>query len=440
MINTHPAYNLKVVLQETGLGADTLRAWERRYGLPIPQRSPGGHRLYSDYDIQTIKWLAARQSEGLSISRAVELWREVTAEGRDPLESARPTHPAPATQAPSFESIYLSPDTGMDGLRAQWLAACLNYNESAAEQTLNQAFGLYPLESVCTQVLARGLSEIGMLWYENRASVQQEHFASGLVMRRINALIASAPTPTRTATIIVGCPPEEAHTFTGMLLTLFLRRRGINIIYLGANVPANRFEETLTAIQPQLILLSAQQLFTAATLQQTALMLSAQGAKIAYGGRIFHLAPKLKFHIPGFYLGDTLEDALETVENLLVENIVTPPIVPTPTENFAALKLYLLKRGLIETTLNEELLPDGLNPEYLVTAHKFFGNNLVAALQLGDLHFMDGEMDWLRVLLQANHLPEKIVSEYVQAYATATHLHLGDKGQLILAWMESIHT
>lgn len=442
MPNRTPIFNLKAVLQETGLSADTLRAWERRYGIPAPQRTAGGHRLYSEYEIETIKWLTARQGEGMSISRAVEMWRGLTAEGRDPLESVRPTrsHTPLKNLPPALaENIYLPPETGLEGLRAQWVGACLNYNESAAEQTLNQAFGLYPLETVCTQLLAHGVSEIGSLWHENRATVQQEHFASGLVMRRLNALISSAPAPTRNFTLLVGCPPEEQHTFTGMLLTLFLRRRGLNVVYLGANVPASHFEETLNAIQPHLVLLSAQQLFTAATLQQTALMLSAQGAKIVYGGRIFHLVPEIKSRIPGFYLGDSLEAALETVENLLVEHAAPPPIRPTPTENFATLKVYLLKRGLIETTISEQLLPAGLNPQYFATAHHFFGNNLIAALQLGDLHYMDGELDWLRVLLQANHLPEQMVREYVQAYAIATRWHMRPEGEQLSAWMENLH-
>ena len=68
-----PTFNLKVVVQETGLKPDTLRAWERRYGLPQPHRTPGGHRLYSQRDIDTLKWLVARQNEGMSISRAVKL-------------------------------------------------------------------------------------------------------------------------------------------------------------------------------------------------------------------------------------------------------------------------------------------------------------------------------------------------------------------------------
>ena len=78
-----PAFNLKVVIRETGLKPDTLRAWERRYGLPNPRRSSGGHRLYSQYDIETIKWLIERQNEGLRINRAVQLWQSFEEQGQD---------------------------------------------------------------------------------------------------------------------------------------------------------------------------------------------------------------------------------------------------------------------------------------------------------------------------------------------------------------------
>ena len=56
-ISKEPAFNLKVIIHETGIKADTLRAWERRYDLPQPARTAGGHRLYSSYDIKqnTIK-------------------------------------------------------------------------------------------------------------------------------------------------------------------------------------------------------------------------------------------------------------------------------------------------------------------------------------------------------------------------------------------------
>src|SRR5574338_1530084 len=124
MVSTTPAFNLKVVLKETGIAADTLRAWERRYGLPMPQRSAGGHRLYSQRDIETIKWLMKRQAEGLSISRAVDMWKEQLASGADPLACSVPTNSAFASTIPAQ---YAS-DTTLDALRAQWVEACLSFS------------------------------------------------------------------------------------------------------------------------------------------------------------------------------------------------------------------------------------------------------------------------------------------------------------------------
>ena len=189
-IDRSPIYNLNAVLKETGLKADVLRAWERRYELPIPQRSAGGHRLYSEYDIETVKWLRARQAEGLSISRAVELWREILQSGRDPLsgygyKEALPPQPTPIT------------DIRIDSLRNLWLEACLNFDDHKAEEALNLAFVLYPVEMVCTEILQQGLNIIGEDWYRGKASVQQEHFASALAARRLETLISATPPPTR---------------------------------------------------------------------------------------------------------------------------------------------------------------------------------------------------------------------------------------------------
>src|SRR6185503_18790591 len=144
MVSTTPAYNLKVVLKETGLAADTLRAWERRYGLPVPQRTAGGHRLYSQRDIETIKWLINRQADGLSISRAVDMYNDLLASGSDPLgDSIKPASISP----------YQSPETTLDSSRERWVRACIDFNESNAEQTLNQAFSIFPVEAVCVEVL-----------------------------------------------------------------------------------------------------------------------------------------------------------------------------------------------------------------------------------------------------------------------------------------------
>src|SRR5512141_3504687 len=318
MVSTTPAFNLKVVLKETGLAADTLRAWERRYGLPTPNRTPGGHRLYSQRDIETIKWLMKRQAEGLSISRAVDMWNEQIASGTDPLGDS--------TKQSSFAAMtlpvqYQAPDTTIDSLRTQWVEACMEFSESTAEQTLNQAFSMFPVEAVCLEVLQRGMSEIGELWYQDRASVQQEHFASALAMRRLDALLAASPAPWREQIVMVGCPAEEWHAFTPLLLSLLLRRRGLNVIYLGANVPVTQFASTVQDLKADLVILVAQQLITAATLQHTAQVLYSQKIHVAFGGRIFNVHPDLHHSMAGYFLGNQLSSAIEQVELILDHRI-----------------------------------------------------------------------------------------------------------------------
>ena len=181
--DTSPAFNLKAVVNETGLKPDTLRAWERRYGLPNPERTAGRHRLYSQYDIDTLKWLVARQEEGLSISRAVKLWYQFKENGEDPLSHKAQTV-APDTAVPSLSAAPSGDNLG--ALRAAWIDACESFDERQANGVLTEAFSLFPLDLVCFDLLQKGLAEIGQGWYEGRISVQQEHFASAMAMRRLD--------------------------------------------------------------------------------------------------------------------------------------------------------------------------------------------------------------------------------------------------------------
>ena len=433
MVSTTPAFNLKVVLKETGLTADTLRAWERRYGLPVPQRTAGGHRLYSQRDIETIRWLMKRQAEGLSISRAVDMWKEQIASGVDPLAgSAQPVTTSTSILPAQYASVMT-----LDELRDDWIEACLNFSESTFEQVLNQAFSMFPVEAVCIEILQKGLSEIGSLWYENRASVQQEHFASSLVTRRLDALLSASPIPTRQQTVIVGCPPEEWHTLIPLLLALLLRRRGWNVIYLGANVPAEQFSDTIQSIKGDLVLLVAQQLITAATLQQTALMLSNRNMPVAFGGRIFSLHPSLVGSIPGHYLGDVLSRAVEDIELLLIEKGKQQPSKPASPIYVAAHEVYVSKRTQIELTFQQLLEPLSISPEDIKTGMYFLGENITAALQLGDMSHVSAEIDWLKGLLQGHGWPENQLTHFLQTYRQAVDKKINGQGKLISDWLTS---
>ncbi len=426
-ISRSPAYNLKVVLKETGLGADTLRAWERRYGLPSPDRTSGGHRLYSHYDIEVIKWLTARQHEGLTISHAVEMWREQIASGKDPLENIV----SPKLSQP----IFPASETSLDAIRTQWLEACLHFNEKEAEQALNQAFAIFPLEAVCTEVLQLGLARIGMQWYENKSSVQQEHFASALAVRRIDALISAAPLPTREQTILVGCPVNEWHTFTPLLLTLLLRRRGFKVIYLGANVPKSQFEETISTVGADLTVLVAQQLITAASLQQIAHLLVAHQAQVGFGGRIYNIQPALIRRTDGHYLGATLDVSIDEIQALVARPIKSPAAQEPPQKNLAALVFFKSHRQQIEATLFEIIRKRRFKSDSIESSTQFLGDDIMAALQLGDLSLIDGEIEWVRSHLKSNNIPGHVLSTYMQLYADAVSQHINGAGKPIIEWL-----
>ena len=421
-----PAYNLKVVLKETGIAADTLRAWERRYRLPLPQRTPGGHRLYSQHDIHLVKWLMARQAEGLSISRAVDLWHELLASGTDPLSES------PAAR-PSDPGVLPVANASLQALRAEWLAACLAYNEAGAEQALNQALALYPVETVITELIQAGLHEMGEMWHRGQASVQQEHFASSLASRRLDALISAAPPPTRRETILLACPPDEWHAFPLLLLSLLMRRRGWNTVYLGANVPLAQLDETLQVVQPAVLVMAAQGLASAATLRESASLVAGRGTLVAYGGRIFNFVPELRELIPGEFMGETVQQAAGRIESFMEGPRQTPRVYPP--EHSPMAEAYRLNRPLIEASAGRQ--SEAYSSAESGTAGFQLGRALGAALELGQVGYVRADLDWIRGLLAHQGRAAGSLPEYVAAYSQAVRKTMGPAGAPIADWLDS---
>jgi len=418
-------------MQETGIKADTLRAWERRYGLPVPERTSGGHRLYSQYDIETIKWLQARQAEGLRINRAVNLWRSMQDSEQDPLLAL----PVEEIKTPVVAGELISGET-LDKMKENWIAACMMFDEPSAENILAQAFARYPLETVCLEILRKGLSEIGNLWYSGESTVQQEHFASSLAIRRLDALLAAAPAPTRKGRIIIGCPAGEEHVFSALMLTLLLRHHGYEVIYLGANVPLAQLGKTVTSTQTTLVILTAQQLTSAAALYKAALFLKKQKVPLGYGGLIFNLLPELRKRIPGHFLGETLEHAVQEIEQLITSQAETPETESVPEIYQVAQRHFIQKQPLIEAYLWEQLQNNGMQQHHLEIASDFLSNDIQAGLVLGDMEFLQSEMDWIKNLLDNHNIPSDILPHYLFLYKQALEANLSEAGQPIINWFD----
>jgi DNA-binding transcriptional MerR regulator len=81
----YPRYSIQAAARLTGLKPGRLRAWERRYGVPSPTRRSNGHRLYAEYDLRVVRWLAAQTVAGLTIGRAVDFLHHLRLRGQDPI-------------------------------------------------------------------------------------------------------------------------------------------------------------------------------------------------------------------------------------------------------------------------------------------------------------------------------------------------------------------
>jgi methanogenic corrinoid protein MtbC1 len=430
MVGLAPLFNLSAVVRATGTSADVLRAWERRYGLPRPQRTPGGHRLYSEWDIEVVRWLKARQGEGLSISRAVDLWKETIGAGADPRERYPSAGFSPGADASADAAGRL------DGLRRQWLSACFGFDASRAEDALNQAFAIYPVETVVTGLLQQALGEIGEQWYFGQVTEQQEHFATGMASRRLEALIAGTPQPTRPLTVCVGCPAGELHLFPIELLGLLLQRRGLSVVYLGADLPVEHLGDAVRAARPDLVILAAQRLTAAASLRRAARVLQAEQVPVAFGGRIFARVPGLRRRIQGHYLGDSLEMSIGAIEQLLIDPSPVAEVPPSAACLSAAEGLRE-KLSSIELTARKKLQRTDLVPEDMRRANEFFGPGLVAALELGDPAYLEPDLDWLKGLLSGRRLEPRHLETYLAAYRRGVNSEMGPAGRPITEWIGS---
>ncbi|MBM7842393.1 MerR family transcriptional regulator [Herpetosiphon giganteus] len=291
-----PLYNTKAVVQRTGVAADTLRAWERRYGMPFPERTEGRQRAYSERDIAMIDWLRQQTESGLTISQAVALLQTGSA----------------------IEQPTTNDAAGLQDLSNKCVQALLSFDVLKAEAILNQAFSVYPVETVCIEVIERVMVAIGDGWHAGTISISQEHAATAFMSLKLSNLIHQARTRSNRGLIIVATVPGEQHELGVMMVALFLMRRGWRVIYLGSNLPTSELLHTVQRLKPKLVALSAttrENYSQAAHLLQELNKLT-KPLIIGYGGAALSGKEQQKT-LPGSFLGYNAEQACDTIEELL---------------------------------------------------------------------------------------------------------------------------
>lgn len=235
MGNSEGKYNIKAISSMLGIQPGTLRAWERRYNMIAPIRNESGHRLYTEEHLKILRWLISKVNQGFTISQAVALM-ENSAPGEDEISIPRPDR--------------------SEELTDKLLNVLLEFNSAQAHELLNQAFSLYTVEKTVMDILGPLLIKVGDLWEEGKITTAHEHFASSFLRSRLEGLSTSFPHSSFLPKGIAVCGPGERHELGLLIFTLYLRRKGFEVIFLGTSLAEHDIEVVIDQVDPKFLFLS----------------------------------------------------------------------------------------------------------------------------------------------------------------------------------------
>lgn len=211
-------YRIQVVAELTGVPAATLRAWERRYGIPQPARTEAAYRLYSARDVERVRQLRDLCANGVSISQAA---RMVLGEAEAEVGASSPTHRE------------------------------LDVYGEAAARILDAGRRAYDAERVDEEFRPRGVprprghrlrsglapSTVGQSWHEGALSVAQEHLASNAIGSVTRGIARMVQPVGDLPLVLLGCFEDESHDLGMHGVSIRLASWGIRSVDLGASVP-----------------------------------------------------------------------------------------------------------------------------------------------------------------------------------------------------------
>jgi DNA-binding transcriptional MerR regulator len=219
--------------KRTGVSPELLRAWEQRYGLLQPTRTPGGFRLYSAADEARVQRMQSLVSGGLAAAQAARL---ILSGGE----------PAPGAVSASASIV--------DEEAANLAASLDRLDEQAANIALDRLFSAYTVEMVLQDVVLPYLHRLGERWEAGEISVAQEHFASNLLRGRLLSL-AQGWGQGQGPGAVLACLPGEHHELGLLVFGVALRRRGWRITYLGTDSPIGAIADIARSLRPAVVVL-----------------------------------------------------------------------------------------------------------------------------------------------------------------------------------------
>ncbi|GAB6068886.1 MerR family transcriptional regulator [Methylothermus subterraneus] len=225
-------YPIREVAERTGVNPVTLRAWERRYGLLKPERTPKGHRLYSEQDIELIRKVVEMLEAGVPISQV----RGALAHSESAHLDGAPGHEAVERQAQDLADAALSMQPGV------------------LDSVYQASLQAYPTLLLIRQVVRPALERLHRLQGREPLAAHARAVLCAYLVSQIGHRLWQQSLRNRGPRILLGVL-GEGDALEALLLGLYLVDRGFRLLWLPEAAPLRYLDDTALASRSAAILI-----------------------------------------------------------------------------------------------------------------------------------------------------------------------------------------
>lgn len=228
-------YRIQIAAELCGVPPATLRAWERRYGVPVPQRTASAYRLYSAEDVALVRRMRALVEGGIS-----------------PAEAARMVLAAPAPIANDTAPLAVD---GLEAARARLLSATQRYDAAAIDSELTRVSMLVDAQTLYDGIVEPLVIEVGQRWHDGVLSIAQEHLLSERLEATLRATLRTLERPDGPL-VLLACVEAETHVLGLLGAALRFASAGARAVLLGAVTPPAAIADAVRSMTPRAVGLS----------------------------------------------------------------------------------------------------------------------------------------------------------------------------------------
>jgi MerR family transcriptional regulator, light-induced transcriptional regulator len=227
------AFTIKDLENLTGIKAHTIRIWEQRYQFLKPKRTDTNIRFYTNDELKKVLNIALLNKYGYKISHIDKMGEQQVNEKLLSLNQIQAQH---------------------ERLINDLIKHMIELDTELFEELLDNFIIARGVERAINQIIFPFLEKIGILWLTNHINPGQEHIVTNIIRQKIIVGIESISTSLKVnKTVLLFLPEAEFHEISLLFMYFIFKSRGINVIYLGANVPLKDVDYVIKIKKPDFV-------------------------------------------------------------------------------------------------------------------------------------------------------------------------------------------